>query len=199
MLAAQYFFRCKKVLALIYKMSASGVDKIKISKDVKNLTTTQSEMAKTLGITQPRVHQLIVDGVILKDNSGAVLIIESLKNYYKLKAGETEEGKDGTDYWVEKAKHEAAKRKMAEICLAKVQNRMHDSVDVERVMAEMLTNLRTQLLGLPSSLAPEISGKSKEEIAKIMTKAIEARLTEISEYSPEMFTEEEVIDEEEDD
>lgn len=175
------------------------MDKIKISKDVKNLTTTQSEMAKTLGITQPRVHQLIVDGVILKDNSGAVLIIESLKNYYKLKAGETEDGKDGTDYWVEKAKHEAAKRKMAEICLAKVQNRMHDSVDVERVMAEMLTNLRTQLLGLPSSLAPEISEKSKEEIAKIMTKAIEARLTEISEYSPEMFTEEEVIDEEEDD
>ena len=55
---------------------------MKISKDLKDLTTTQVEFARALGITQPRVHQLIQEGVVVRNKAGAVMVIESLKNYF---------------------------------------------------------------------------------------------------------------------
>ena len=42
---------------------------MKISKDLNALTTTQTEMAKVIGITQQRVNQLISEGIIEKDKS----------------------------------------------------------------------------------------------------------------------------------
>ena len=49
--------------------------------------------------------------------------------------------KDEDDYWSEKALHEAAKRKLAELELARRQNLSHDAADVERVMTDMLSKL----------------------------------------------------------
>ena len=59
---------------------------MKVSKNLKLLTTTQSEMANIMGVSQQRVSQLISENVILRDKNNSVLVIESLKNYYKLKA-----------------------------------------------------------------------------------------------------------------
>ena len=168
---------------------------MKISKDVIKITTTQSEMARVLGLTQPRVHQLVQDGIIEKDETGAVLLVDSLKNFYKSKQGETGDLGDETDYWTEKALHEKAKRELAEIKLAKIQNNIYDAKTVEMVMIEMFTTLRTQLLGLPNKLAPQLEGKSKEEIYEFITREIEDKLSELSEYSPDLFTDEEIENE----
>ena len=59
-------------------------------------------------------------------------------------------------------------------------------------MTEQNSNLRTQLLGLPSKLAPQLEGKKKEEIYAIMTREIEEKLEELAEYSPEIFMQEEI-------
>lgn len=168
-----------------------GGGKLKVTRDLKALTTTQAEMARVLGISQPRVHQLIDDGIVIKNNTGAVLFVESLKNYYKLKLGSSENGEE-IDYMKEKAKHEKIKREIAELRLAKMQAQVYDSRTVELVMTEMLSNLRTQLLGLPSKLAPQLEMKKKAEISPLIISELEEKLSELSNYKPEMFTTEDV-------
>ena len=64
-------------------------------------------------------------------------------------------------------------------------------------MTEMVSNLRTQLLGLPSKIAPMLDGAGKNKIYSVLTEEIEEKLSELSEYKPDMFTSEEVIDNEE--
>lgn len=90
------------------------------------------------------------------------------------------------------------KRELAELKLAKAEARVYDSKTVELVLTEMLSNLRTQLLGLPSKLAPIIEGKRKEDIYQLMTEEVESKLSELSEYTPDLFIREEVGDSDED-
>lgn len=170
---------------------------MKVSQDLKNLTTTQTEMARVLGITQPRVNQLIQDGVIIKNKNGAVFVVESLKNFYKLKADDTSTDKK-LNYTEEKAKHEKIKREIAELKLAKMQKNVYDARTVELVLTEMLSNLRTQLLGIPAKLAPQLEMKKRSTIYDRMTEEVTEKLAELSEYSPELFTDE-AIEEDTDD
>lgn len=163
---------------------------MKISKNLKALTTTQSELGRCLGISQQRVNQLIKDEVVIKGEDNGVLVIESLMNYYtNNKSGKDESG-NAVDFWVEKALHEKTKREIAEIKLSKMQNQIYDAKTVEMVMIEMLSNLRTQLLGIPSKLATELESKTREEIYFIMTKSVEEALNDLSEYTPDLFSEE---------
>ncbi len=163
---------------------------MKISKDLKLLTTTQTEMGKVLGITQQRVSQLVKDGVVKMSENGSVLVMESLKNFYKYQTGGATDADDrnGTlDLRTEQARHERAKRELAELKLAKMEGKLYDAKVVEMVMVEMLSNLRTQLLGIPSKMAPLVEGKAKEEIYTELTDEIESKLMELSEYKPELF------------
>lgn len=134
---------------------------MKVSKNLKLLTTTQSEMANIMGVSQQRVSQLISENVILRDKNNSVLVIESLKNYYKLKANA--ENPDDIDFQKERALHEKTKREIAELKLAKMQRSAYDARTVELVLTEMLSNLRTQLLGLPSKLAPILEDLKKRK------------------------------------
>lgn len=164
---------------------------MKVSKELKKLTTTQTEMARALGISQQRVSQMLKEDIMVRDKSGSVLVIESLKNYYKLRSSESGDGEE-IDLNVEKAKHEKTKREIAELKLAMMEGKAYDARTVELVLTEMLSNLRTQLLGMPSKLAPQLERKKKEKIYELMTKEIEEKLNELSEYTPDMFTQEEI-------
>jgi predicted transcriptional regulator len=167
------------------------VNGLKVSKELKKLTTTQTEMARALGISQQRVSQMLKEDIMVRDKSGSVLVIESLKNYYKLRSSELGDGEE-IDLNVEKAKHEKTKREIAELKLAMMEGKAYDARTVELVLTEMLSNLRTQLLGMPSKLAPQLERKKKEKIYELMTKEIEEKLNELSEYTPNMFTQEEI-------
>ena len=70
-----------------------------------------------------------------------------------------------------------------------MQGNVYDARTVELVMTEMASNLRTQLLGLPSKLAPILEQKSKEEIYTTMTQEIEEKLSELASYKPDLFIE----------
>lgn len=152
---------------------------MKISKDLKKLTTTQGEMAKILGITQPRVHQLIEEGVVVRDDSSGVLVIESMQNFYKLKAKITD---DPADYEKEKALHEKAKRELAEIELAEKRGDMHNTQDIEIMVGGLLTVFKKNVLSIPSKMALILAGKSAEEINELLTKEMSQCLTELSQF-----------------
>ena len=174
---------------------------MKISGEVKEFTVTQKQLAVAFGVSPGRINHLIDDGVIVRDEkstSGAVLLYESIKRYWLNKGRNGNGGDEGLEAELnltnERAKHEKTKREIAELRLAKMEKNVYDAKTVELVMTEMLSNLRTQLLGLPSKLAPQMEGKSKEQIYDTMTREIEEKLSELSEYKPELFTAEEIED-----
>lgn len=174
---------------------------MKVKGDIKKITVTQRQIAAAIGITPARVNQLIKDDVIVRDEDnpgGAVLLYESVKRFW---SGQNN-GEISIDAELsltrERAKHEKTKREIAELRLAKMENRAYSARTVELVLTEMLSNLRTQLLGMPSKLAPQLEGKPRGQVYELMTRELEERLSELSEYSPELFTEEEIEADDED-
>ncbi len=155
--------------------------------NLQSLVATQTEMAKALGITQQRVSQLLQDGVLFTDGNGRMLVVESIKNFYKTR---TQNDSADIDINKERAKFERARRVLEELKVAKAMRKVYDARTVELVMTEELSTLRTQLLGLPTKLAPLLEGKTREQINEILTREIEGKLAELSEYSPEVFDEE---------
>lgn len=174
---------------------------MKISDDPRTITVSQTNFGKAVGLTSGRVTQMVQEGIVRRDDAdprGGVFLVESLGNYYKMKFGASKvaDGDEDIDINVERAKRERAERQIAELKLAKMEGRVYDATTVEMVQTEMLANLRTQLLALPSKLAPMLEDKTRSEICEILTNEITEKLGELSEYCPEQYLEEEIEDEE---
>ena len=142
------------------------------------------ELAKLLNITQRRVNQLAEEKIITRQPEGDFVLPEAIAEFYSFKF----QSDEAIDFMAEKALHEKAKRELAELELQKRRNEVHDAADVELVMTDMLTNLRSQLLGLPAKMAQQLANRDKDFIDQTLADEIHARLTELSDYSPEMFT-----------
>lgn len=142
------------------------------------------ELAKLLNITQRRVNQLAEEKIITRQPEGDFVLPEAIAEFYSFKF----QSDEAIDFMAEKALHEKAKRELAELELQKRRNEVHDAADVELVMTDMLTNLRSQLLGLSAKMAVQLANRDKDYIDQTLTDEIHARLTEISDYSPEIFT-----------
>ncbi len=163
-----------------------------VTGDLSKVTVRQAALSDVLGVSRQRISQLVKDGVIVREPgnpSGAVLLVESLKNVYQSRAEHANASSD-ININDERAKFERARRVLEELKVAKAMRKVYDARTVELVMTEELSTLRTQLLGLPSKLAPMLEGKTREEINSIMTREIEGKLMELSEYSPGLFDEE---------
>ena len=106
---------------------------MKVREDIRKLTTTQTNLAKALNVTQPRINQLIEEGVVIRDDNdptGGVMVFRSLANFFSTKALSTEDSE--VDFWTEKARHEKAKREMAELKLRERKEELYEASDVER-------------------------------------------------------------------
>ena len=174
---------------------------MKVACDPRQITVSQTNFSKAIGVTTGRVAQLVKEGVVFRDENdkgGGVLLVKSLQSYISFK-GLTPGNEDGElDYMTEKAKHEKVKRELAEHKLSIMEHKAYEAHIVELVLTEMLSNLRTRLLGMPSKLAPIMENKSKEEIYTCLTEEIESKLMELSEYTPELFTGEDIEESTED-
>lgn len=169
-----------------------------IGRDIDKLTCTQKALAEALNLSTVRIYQLIKEGIVVRDpndKKGGVFLVESCRNYWRMKNRKNAITDDGVliDIEKERALHEAADRKLAELKLAKLEGRVFDATTVELKHVEVLSNLRTRLLGLPAKLAPEIEMLDEAGIEKLLTREIEEALDELPEYSPELYLDEEVI------
>lgn len=161
----------------------------------KVIMGSAQDLAELLRITSRRVNQLAGMHILTRDEENRYDLPSNIDAYFKYKYTSQED----VDYGREKAMHEAAKRRLAELELAKRNNEVHEAKDVEFVMTDMLTNLRSQLLGIPAKMAPVLAGQTEAYIMQSLTDEIQSRLTELSDYRPDMFTEEEAVDESEND
>ena len=147
-------------------------------KNIKNITVSQTELAKVLNLTDRRVRQLVEEKIILRDDSdpsGGVFLFDSLKNYWLRQAE-----KGGDDYFKVKTEHEELKKQLTDL---KLQERQSELVEMQTVLdtwADILITLRTNLLSLPAKFASQLENKSASEISAILTEEIEMQLTELS-------------------
>lgn len=140
-------------------------------------------MARALGLGTTRINQLIDEGIIVRDEtsrSGQVMLFESLRNFFLSKNANLGDSENSVNYWREHGLHEKAKREIAETKLSKTRGELYEATTVERVLAELLTNFRSKLLGLPSKYAAQLDGKSRDEIYRMLTTAVEENLSELA-------------------
>lgn len=159
---------------------------MKVTGNIKELTVTQTALSRALGLTPARINQLIDLEVVIrdeKDPSGGVFLFDSVKNYYLSRKA----AKEDADLFAEKARHERVKRQISELKLAREEGRLYEASTVEAVMIEQLVGLRTHLLSLGAKMASVLEGKTRSEIAALLDREIEERLSELSEYKPELF------------
>lgn len=156
---------------------------MKLNGNYKEWSVSQSLLGKILEVSQPRINQLIEEEIVLRDESstsGAVLLIDSLKNYYLSKQSANDEGGGSINFWREKGLHERAKRELAELKLRERRGELYESATVEKVIIEMLTEFRTKLLGIPAKLSARLEGKKRGEIYDAINFEIENSLEELS-------------------
>lgn len=145
-----------------------------------------AELARLLGITQRRVQQLTEMKVITRQPEGDFLLPEAIAEFYGFKY-KTDES---VDYMAEKALHEKAKRELAEMEVRKRQRELFEAADIKEVMTNMLVNFRTQFLGLPDKMSPQLANRSVREINALLNQEITAELVEVKDYAPDLFAEE---------
>lgn len=173
-----------------------------VKRDISDLVVSTDVLADLLGYTRQRINQLAKEGVLEKQAPGRFLLKLNVKKYLDfLRTGQTEEEEEAARrYWEEKALHEKAKRQIAELKLARLQNRLHDAADVELVMTNMLTTFRNRILAIPQKVAPKIAGMTKPtEISEIINAELLEALNELSDYDPALFAGGEELEEFEED
>ena len=161
----------------------------KFNGEISEITVTQTALAKFLGCSQQRVSQMVANGELIRDEfdkTGRVKLVESLRFYYLSKNS----GGDEASYWKEKALREQINRKRDALKLKKEDGSAYDAQTVELAFIEILTVLRTQLLGLPSKIAAALPADVRGEVYDTLTKEIENRLAEMSEYDPKSLSSE---------
>lgn len=160
-------------------------------------------LGNCLGITDRRVRQLKTEGIIPEVSRGKYDLFECTRRYCEYLRQQLNSNSDNKEvklnYDQERALHEKAKREKAELQLKVMKGELHLSTDVEDIMTDMITRAKTKLLGLPSKAAPMVMGyKDISKIQSILQKVVDDTLNELSEYNPELFKNDEVLQDDND-
>lgn len=152
---------------------------VKVAGEIRSMAVTQKQMAQALKLSATRINELCDEKIIVRDEfarNGQVMLFESLKNYFLSKKATD----DGINYWLEKARHEKAKREMAELKLQKERGEVYDAAEYENMLLEMFADFKTKLTGLGHKLAKQLEGKTAAAICDVIDAEIDLALKELS-------------------
>lgn len=156
------------------------------------------------GITDRRVRQLKDEGVIEEVARGKYNFFECNKRYITFLRQAAETGCDKKQAKLDKdeqqAMHEKVKREKSELQLKIMKGELHKSEDVEMVMTDMIANAKSKLLGIPSKAAPMVMGyKEIPKVQAVLQRLIEESLIDLSDYTTELFKNDDVLKDDSDD
>lgn len=157
-------------------------------------------IAKMFSMTERNVRYLVEEGIIARVNHGRYDLIDTVSRYItflKMSNSDLDEGKVQESLEYEKWLHEKAKREKAEIELSHLKKEMHKADEVEKVLNHMLMAFRSKMLSLPSKAALFLASKDDpKEVEALMERDINEALSELADYEPSLFFEEEDIEDE---
>lgn len=166
----------------------------------KKKLISQSEFAKSIGITQPAVHKLIKAGKIPTEN-GKVIIPDAIHAYSHIKdahnttTDETLKKADsGKIYQQAKAATQTYTAQIKKLELGKMKG---DLIPITETMAEfemVATVIRSQLVSLPSRIAGLLEDKTASQIEILLNREINEVLSALNNtrFSAEEIAEAEI-------
>ena len=167
----------------------------------ENQIIKATELAKLLGITDRHLRNLASEGIIKKTEKGKYLFWENVLGYI-----EYIESKNDVDLNLkdEKIKEEIKRIKkdteLKDLKIKGTKNQLHLATIVEKVMTDMLMNIKGKLLSISSKVAPAvIAADNLGEIQDVIQDEIFEVLEELSEYNPDMFKNNKIFIENEED
>lgn len=172
-------------------------------KEQKNkiISASTKEISEILGLSSRRIQQLAKENVLARVKHGKYDLPHSIQAYIEY-LKEQNKTVEQMDFNQEKTLLTRANRMKAEMELKIMKGEVHRSEDIEKVMNDMLSSFRAQMLVIPGKVAPQILGKEDLEIIKdIIKKYIYESLQELSEYNPDIFyakSKDKIISDEED-
>jgi hypothetical protein len=140
-------------------------------------------VARFLDITERRVRQLRDEKVISETTPGLYNLQETTHKYINYLRKRNPESEENIDYNTERAKLIRAKRQNEEFELHLKEGKLHEAVEIETVMKDMLVNFKSRLMSIPAKLSPVLAKKTdRAEIFKIIKAQVDEALTELSDY-----------------
>lgn len=163
-------------------------------KDISSVTVSASVLGDIVGISDRRVRQIGEEGIFIRATKGRYKLLESIKNYIINLKVEADNKKCVIDnelnYEEERALLTRVNRHLAELKLSLAKGEAHKAGDVKAVMSDMLVSFRSRLLNIPSKVSPKLVNKSNADYVKnILVTEINEVLQELSDYSPDKFSE----------
>lgn len=175
------------------------------------MVVNQKELAQCLGISTRQVRNLKAEGLFQTIENGRGYGLEKcVQEYINFKINAEMGRRTSITKEEVQADHEEVKRQISLLKLRKLRRELHESVDVEAFLTDMLVHFRGHLLSLPPKIAMELSGETDLNLMiRIVQKELEGALEQLSGYDPDeidgvnpgdgdLDEEDEATDEEED-
>lgn len=146
------------------------------------------QLAKILNITDRQIRNLANDNVIIKEK-GSYLFLESVHSYINYLKTINDGDANLKDIKLKKETEKLSKDiELKAIKIAELKNTLHSAEIVEKIMTDMLLNLKGKLLSIPNKVSSLLLGiENLGDIQEIVLNAVQDALEEISDYSPELF------------
>jgi len=157
---------------------------------------SSKQISQIFGVSDARIRQLTKENAVIRVAHGKYDLQQSIQAYISYLENKREDV-------VDKAKEEAlwtkARKEKTELQVQVMKGELHRSVDVERVMNEMLGNFRGKLLAFPSKIASRVAGKTDlTEIRDVLKSGINEAMNELAEYDPKNFYTDDVVEDDND-
>jgi phage terminase Nu1 subunit (DNA packaging protein) len=162
----------------------------------KALTIDKGQLAQLLDITPRHVQRLTADGILTrardvdgKELLGRYELIANVRSYIKfLRMQARLDDASESKYIMLRNNKMAADSETATLKLAIFKNTLHKADDVEFILTNMFTAMKSRLLAIPSRVTRLVIGQTNfQVIYDLIYGEIELGLRELSEYHPDMF------------
>jgi hypothetical protein len=140
-----------------------------------------------LGKSTRWIRQLTQDKALRQVSRGKYNLADSVQAYIVYMAGGREE--DGKPRFIDhKTEHERIKTEISSLELVVMRNDLLAAQDVKAVMNDMLTVCRQRISSIPTKIAPQLIGiDDVNTIKSRLSKEIHEVLTELSNFNPELY------------
>ncbi len=151
------------------------------------MDVNQKQLAQCLGISTRRIRQLSEEGVFKRKDGKSGYHLEScIQEYINYKVN-AEMGRSACiSKEVVQAQHEEVKKQISILKLRKLRRELHEAVDVENFLADMLLKFRNRMLAVSPRVAMKAVGETDlSRLTEIIQNEMLATLEELSEYDPD--------------
>ena len=164
--------------------------------NTKDNLVSSPELAELFGVTDRYIRMLAKDEIVKKSGTrGKYLLAESIKGFIAFLRESSSADVDLKEVKLKKETEKIAKDiELKAIKISELKNELHSADIVRKVMTTMLTNLKGKLLAVPNKIAPLVVGcDNLGDIQDIVLSSIEDVLLELSDYTPELFKNKNII------